>query len=421
MRLCFLTRDYALYPPYGGVATYVRDAAQWLAENGHEVQVVAVNRRRSAHTVQDGEVRVHFVEPRRIRPRSLVGLLARLLGLHALGEAYSGWDLLENSLGGWSAVDRLAREAPFDLVECDDYEGKALFGLWPRHRYRVVLRGHGIIHLDLPFAQYPGARFHHDLEAICADRADFILTAAEYLVGSYRNELPLRHNRIRSLALPMAVSEMARRHVRDGNTHGEAVVLYVGRFEHRKGTDVLFAALRDVRSRGWAVHCVLVGAPEADSAEQLGEFIAANTGWVTYAGPLPQSEVFEHMACADMLVLPSRTETLPRVLIEAQALGLPQIATRVGGIPEIVEDGVTGLLVDVGDAIGLADAVMTLCSDPQLRSNMAQASRVRALSRYDTDAIMREQEHVYRSVAAGRAPDVPPAAAQGGGYGVGTG
>lgn len=405
MRLCFLTRDYALYPPFGGVATYVRDAAQWLASAGHDIQVVCVNRRRCAHIAQDGLVRVHFVGPKRLRPRALVGLSARLPGLHGLVEAYSGWDLLENSLGGWVMVDRLAREAPFDLIECDDYEGKAFWGLWPRHRYRIVLRGHGIIHLDLPFAQYHGARFHHQLEALCADRADFILTAAQYLVDSYRTELSLRHNRIVNLALPMAVDEMAQRYARVERADNQIVILYVGRLEHRKGTDSLFAALKAVRQRGAAIHCILVGAPESEFKTQLDDFMASNGSWVTYAGALPQNQVFEHMAQADMLVLPSRTETLPRVLIEAQALSLPQIATRVGGIPEIVEDGVTGFLVDAGDVAALADAMMKLCLDPQLRRSLAEASRVKASARYNVDVIMNQQLEVYRCIAEGQTPE----------------
>jgi len=405
LRLCFLTRDYALYPPFGGVATYVRDAAQWLASEGHDVQVVCVNRRHRAHIAQDGLVRVHFVGPKRIRPRALVGLVARLPGLHGLLEAYSGWDLLENSLGGWSMVDKLAREAPFDLIECDDYEGKAFWGLWPNHRYRIVLRGHGIIHLDLPFAQYRGARFHHRLETLCADRADFILTAAQYLVDSYHTELSLRHNRIVSLALPMAVDEMAQRYPKTERTDDRVVILYVGRLEHRKGTDSLFTALTDVRQRGVAIQCILVGAPEAEFTTQLDDFVTSNGSWVTYAGALPQNQVFEYMARADMLVLPSRTETLPRVLIEAQALGLPQIATRVGGIPEIVEDGVTGFLVDAGDAAALADAMMKLCLDPQLRGRLAKASRVRAAARYNVDVIMNRQLEIYRCIAAGNTPE----------------
>jgi len=406
LRLCFLTRDYALHPPFGGVATYVRDAARWLASKGHDIQVVCVNRRHSPHVARDAGVTVHFVGPKRIKPRRLVRLVARLPGLHDLTEAYSGWDLLENSLGGWSMVDRLARESPFDLIECDDYEGKAFWGLWPIHRYRVVLRGHGIIHLDLPFAQYSGARFHHRLEALCADRADFILTAAQYLVDSYRTELRLQHSRIASLALPMAIDEMAQRHVRAERTDDQIVILYVGRLEHRKGTDLLFAALKDVRARGAAVRCILVGAPEAEFAAQLDDFMASSSSWVTHTGALPQSQVFEHMARADILVLPSRTETLPRVLIEAQALSLPQVATRVGGIPEIVEDGITGLLVDADDAGGVADIIMKLYLDPQLRRDMAEASRVRASARYEADVIMRQQLRVYRSIAEGGTPEV---------------
>lgn len=403
LKLCFLTRDYALEPPFGGIATYVRLAAQWLANNGHEVRVVCVNRRHSRRVVDDGRVTVHFVGARRIRPRSIIRLLALFPGLHGLTEAYNGWDLVENSLGGWSAIDELSRTTSFDLIECDDYEGLALWGLWPVHRYRVILRGHGILHLDLPFAQYPGARFHHRLEALCADRADFIMTASQYLADAYRTELHLRHNRIVSLALPFDLSNVSRYRTDKDQPGNRITVLYVGRFDYLKGTDLLFAALAQARQQCSALNCVLIGAPEDKFASQLTEFISANSDWVTYKGPLTQDQVFTEMARADMLVLPSRTETLPRVLIEAQAIGLPQIATDVGGIAEIVKHDETGLLVPSDDATSLAHAIIRLCQNHELRYKMAAISRSLA-GRYDLEQIMTQQLQFYRMVAQGEVP-----------------
>ena len=402
MRLCFLTRGYALYPPFGGIATYVRDAAQWLASRGHDVQVVCVNRNHTPHVAQDGLVKVYFVGPRRIRPRRLLRLGARLPGLRGLLEAYSGWGLLENSLGGWAMVHKLSRSAPFDLIECDDFEGLAFWGLWPIHRYRILLRGHGIIHLDMPFARHPGARFHHCLEKLCAHRADFILTNSRDLTHAYHMELGLGHSRIASLPVPFEAPTVSCQGGKDRKTNGEATVLYVGRLEHRKGTDVLFAALEEVHHHFAGVHCVLVGAPESEFEELLDAFLRSNSDWVTHTGALPQSQVFEHMACADILVLPSRTESLGRTLIEAQALGLPQVATRVGGIPEVVEDRVTGILTESGDATALADAILILCKDTQLRARMAAASRSNALSRFDPTNIMEQQLSLYKALAKGR-------------------
>lgn len=405
LRLCFLTRDYALHPPFGGVATYVRQVARWLALAGHDIQVVCVNRQRAPHAANDGPVSVHFVGPRRIRPRSAVRLASWLPGLHDLSEAYNGWDLLENSLGGWAMVRRLSRTAPFDLVECDDYEGLAFWGLWPVHGHRVLLRGHGIIHLDLPFTRYAGARFHHRLEGLCADRADFILTGSRYLADSYRAELNLRHDRIASLAYPFDVRGMPGPGAGYDEPDGQVAVLYVGRIEHRKGSDLLFAAFEQAHRQCAEIRCVLIGHPIEEFPQLLEAFVRSNADWVTYlGGGLPDDEVFRQMARADILVLPSRTDTLPRVLIEAQAAGLPQVATRVGGIPEIVEDGVTGLLVDGDDAPALAGAILKLCLDKDLRSRMAAASRARALARYDLDAVMARQLRVYQAIAAGETP-----------------
>jgi glycosyltransferase involved in cell wall biosynthesis len=404
LRLCFVTREYALYPPFGGIATYVRTAAQWLAGQGHDIQVVCISRKHTPQIARDGSVTIHFVGPRRIRPRRLLRFASRVPRLHGLLEAYCGWDLVENSLGAWLTVERLSRPARFDVIECDDYQGLAFWGLWPLHRQRILLRGHGILHLGLPFTAYPGARFHHALEAFCADRADYILTAAQYLADAYRTELGLRHNRIASLPLPFDMSSLPQTETRRHAVDGQATILYVGRFEYCKGTDLLFAALEQVREQFPGIKCVLVGAPAPEFVERLDTFIKSNAGWVTHTGPLPQDQVFQHMARADFLVLPSRTETLPRTLIEAQSLGLPQIATRVGGIPEIVEDRVTGLLIDSGDVLALSHAVLEVCRDVDLRARMGAASRARALVTFDLAKIMTQQLTLYHVVASDKTP-----------------
>ena len=84
------------------------------------------------------------------------------------------------------------------------------------------------------------------------------------------------------------------------------------------------------------------------------------------------------MAAADLLVLPSLSEGRPNVVREAQACGLPVVATRVGGTPELINDGETGLLVDSGDARSLALAIARLLADGDLRSALGRAGREQA-------------------------------------------
>ena len=184
----------------------------------------------------------------------------------------------------------------------------------------------------------------------------------------------------------------------------DAVILYLGRVEVRKGCEVLLEALRTVHLRSPRARVVFVGPIATDMKVAFEAFLQETTGWVEYAGMVPQAEVRTYLERSDMIVLPSRMETLPRVLIEALAAGVPQISTPANGIPEIVEDGVTGFLVDPLTPDALAEAILRLCISPKLRATMAQQSRARALAKFDIDRLMTVQVEVYRALQEGRSP-----------------
>jgi glycosyltransferase involved in cell wall biosynthesis len=111
---------------------------------------------------------------------------------------------------------------------------------------------------------------------------------------------------------------------------------------------------------------------------------------------------------ADILVAPSvptaegKREGLPVVLIEAMAAGVPVVASHLSGIPELVEDGVTGLTVTPGDSTALADAIGRLAADPDLRSRLAEAGRARVAADFDLDTNARRLIELFAASQAGR-------------------
>jgi sugar transferase (PEP-CTERM/EpsH1 system associated) len=107
------------------------------------------------------------------------------------------------------------------------------------------------------------------------------------------------------------------------------------------------------------------------------------------------------LARARMLVLPSRSEGIPLTVLEAMACGLPVLATRVGGLPEVVEDGTTGLLVPPADPAALAEAMAALWDDPDRRDRMGRAGRRRAADRFDVRRMVAQYESLYREGAGG--------------------
>jgi glycosyltransferase involved in cell wall biosynthesis len=172
--------------------------------------------------------------------------------------------------------------------------------------------------------------------------------------------------------------------------------LFVGVLERYKGVDVLAEAWRDVAARVSEARLLLVGSgPLAPVAQALADERAE------WAQRLAPEEVARALDESSLLVLPSRSEGLPRIVIEAFARGRPVVGTRAGGIPDIVEDGVAGLLVPPEDARALADALTTALSDRELLERLAAGARSAADAWLQTpeEFAARTRELVERALA----------------------
>ena len=154
-------------------------------------------------------------------------------------------------------------------------------------------------------------------------------------------------------------------------------VLTVGRMLALKGHALLLEAAALRRATGSPLRLTLVGdGPERERLERLAVELGIEHD-VTFAGAVGSDRIHEHYAASDVFCLPSLAEGIPIVLMEAMATGLPVVATRVGGIPELVRDGKSGLLVAPGRADVLAAALGRLAGAPELRAAMGTAARER--------------------------------------------
>lgn len=155
-------------------------------------------------------------------------------------------------------------------------------------------------------------------------------------------------------------------------------VVYVGSLIERKGVDLLvraWAALSPGEHPGWTL--ILVGSgPEESTLRALAESLGV-AGQVRFTGSVSPDDVGRHYWQADAFVLPSRSEGMPSVLLEAMASGLPVVATRIDGVEELVTAEREGLLFPVGGQLKLAAHLQRLAADPALRVRMGAASRQR--------------------------------------------
>lgn len=175
----------------------------------------------------------------------------------------------------------------------------------------------------------------------------------------------------------------------------DAVVLgYVGRLSRDKGISELEVAWRLLRAEEPGVWLLVVG--DADPADPVD--ISAVSGGERVRCLSFTKEMASVYEALDVLVLPTYREGFPNVLLEAAAMEVSVVATRVTGCVDAVVDGVTGTLVPAKDASALADGIRRLCRDPELRARQGVAARKRVLRDFRPEAIAAATTEVYESL-----------------------
>lgn len=174
------------------------------------------------------------------------------------------------------------------------------------------------------------------------------------------------------------------------------VVTCVGRFAYQKDHLTLLKTFQKLSN------CKLILVGDGPLRPRVEAFVLRNRlqGQVIIAGE--RQDIPQILAASDIFVLSSRWEGLPLTIIEAMMAGLPVVATRVGGVPELVEHGRTGLLVSAGNITMLAEALRQLLRDKALRQEMGKAGRKRALERFSLNRMLQETTNVYQEVIGPR-------------------
>lgn len=175
------------------------------------------------------------------------------------------------------------------------------------------------------------------------------------------------------------------------------LLLSVGRLEQEKGAHIAIQAVKMLLPRFPALRLLIAG--EGSYRAALEPLVAQTNGAVSLLGYVPNQRVPELLAASDIFLMPSLChEAFPLTIVEALAVGLPVVASRVGGIPTAIEDGRNGLLVPMGSARALAQAVERLLKDEALRGSMAEAALQSARQRFSIGHMVDATEQVLLAV-----------------------
>lgn len=196
--------------------------------------------------------------------------------------------------------------------------------------------------------------------------------------------------------------------LRDGSAISPAradagpVVLFVGGLTERKGVLDLFAACTILRERGVAHRLVLVGARPNEGGAAHDKVMAALPEWATLEPPREPAQMPDAYRSGDIFCLPSWWEAMPLTVLEAMATELPVVATDVGDVRSLVDNGRTGLVVAARDPIALADALARLITHPERAIEMGAAGRERAVAQFSAEMTWGQLDALFRSLGARR-------------------
>lgn len=403
LRICFLSQEY---PPRhcGGIGNWTHELAVALARAGHEISVVTKGDGHPTVDFEDG-VWVHRIQPVWQPQRNQPALpdLPQVIKDYA----YSAYD----------EVMRIHVRRGLDVVSSPiwDLEGAACIadGSIP-----TVLSLHSTFKLVLPskpeWLNNTEYRREH-VDKIIAGEAWALQLAGHVLANSGAIVRDIEH------AYGLALAPARYRVVPHGIDHvvpaprpadGKVELLFVGRFEQRKGVDLLLDVLPALMQRHPGLHATLAGdnAINFDGAGALKDrFLAqhARAPWlerVRFPGVVDDAELHRLYRECDLFVGPSRYESFGLVFLEAMRYGKPCVGTRIGGIEEVVDDGMTGLLFTMGDAGELQEKVQALLASPALRERLGDAALAAFGERFSTETMATRVAQAYAEWATSGVP-----------------
>jgi hypothetical protein len=377
MNICLVTPIYKIGKSIdSGLGNHFFDLAHELSDLGHDVHVLYVANEdliEEFSIYKQSTINIHFLKT--IVPQWLSSFFqdkwAQYLCICKL------FAVIQTQ----SALKLLVEQYSIDIVETTSFEYLCLAYLYCKKRPPVVTR------VSITMEQIYNENYQLESRALkvlswferfAIQHSDHLLTHTVFHRDEVSNSLGINPARFKVIPHGVCLPELP--YILERKEFPQKIkILYVGRFEYRKGIDVLIKAIPKVLNQNENIFFNLVG-EDIDSRfkrefEQNTELLFRSR--VTFTGKVDQDVLHCLYQECDIFVAPSRYESFGLTYAEAMSYGKPAIGCWAGGIPEVIDEGVTGLLAIPGDAEDLADKIIKLANDPSLCSKMAKKARRR--------------------------------------------
>ena len=403
LRICFLSQDY---PPVGsgGIGQWTHEMAAGLARRGHEVTVICRSEADYSHIDFVDGIWVHRI-------------VAQAGGPSEADDEGVPLALLSYSSSAEAEIRRIQPRRQFDVICGPIFDLEPLVAL-RRSGIPTVVSLQTTYKLALPhkpdWLADEWYRKSHVDKVIAKERellatAPFILANTPALVADLEDAY--------SLSLPVDRVEIISHGVEDiasgvapfPEKPGVVRLLFVGRLEMRKGADILLEALPQLLRDHPVLEVDIVG---DDSQVIEGKTLRRRfeERWqkerfdakrVTFHGIIAREELLRHYASCDLFVAPSRYESFGLIYVEAMTFSKPVVGLAVGGVVDVVEDGVNGLLIDKADPVLLREALGNLIRDPQLRKALGKSGREIYERKFHVDRMVSGIEKYFSKIKEG--------------------
>jgi glycogen(starch) synthase len=390
LHICYISQEYPPETGWGGAGSYTYEMAHALAGDGHRVIVIsrAVNRE---SVTNDGGVEVHRVSPSPTWDNIPI--------LWRLNRIWPGF--------AWAAMRRLRsihRRRPIDLVEAAEIRADGFFVSFMPGRPKLVTRLHTAqIFVDhFNRMQVPQTRrWDYWLEKRSIMRANLITAPSQAILDLTSSWVPLRN--MPTCVIPNPVNE---RRFRLADLERRNSVLFVGRLEWNKGMAAIALAMPIILNRFPSAEFRFVGSDGVDHdgkkwSDKFLDAVDPSQRERLKFEQLSRDTLVQAYQEAAVCILPSVWENCPYALLEAMACGTPVIATRVGGIPEIIEEGVSGLMLPGGDSEALADRISRVLEDAQLQKTLGHNARLRIQELFSVESVLPKMIAAYEDAIRG--------------------
>jgi glycosyltransferase involved in cell wall biosynthesis len=389
--ICFISQEYPPETGWGGIGAYTYEMAHGLVKAGHRVTVIAYAVDRE-QVVNDAGVVVHRLVP--------APDWNRLRGGWRINLVWPGF--------AWAAMLRVRQihaRTPIDVIEAPESRGDGVFLSLICHHPALITRLHTPwIFVDQLNLIKPDRkkRLTYYLERQSIKHATAITSPSQAMVDLTKTWISLEKKHIKIVPNPVNSDLFA-----SDTTTWQQEVLFVGRLERRKGVETLVEAIPHVLSRCSAATFRFVGRDGVDPSgrswrQRLVDGLSLAQRARIFFEQVPRLTLIEQYRRAAVCVMPSTWENFPYGLLEAMSSGTPVVATRAGGLPELVEDGATGLLVEPGDSLGLAEALCELLENRDKREQLGRGARARVETCLSVEKVVPRMVDVYEAAMASR-------------------